>query len=48
MTPDDLFFMLLGAGMSFVGAVAVAVILRWRANAGSFWGQLTKGRDDAD
>ncbi|MBS0966237.1 hypothetical protein JK165_09075 [Acetobacter okinawensis] len=48
MTPDNEFFMLLGGGAVGLGTILLALIWRWRASAGSFWGQLTKGQDDAD
>lgn len=48
MTPDFECGAIAGGAFVGLGAVVLAVALRWRANASSFWGQLTKGQDDAD
>ncbi|MCP1241356.1 hypothetical protein GOB86_09475 [Acetobacter lambici] len=48
MTPDNEFFAIAGGAFVGLGMVLLALIWRWRASAGSFWGQLTKGQDDAD
>lgn len=48
MTPDNEFFMLLGGGIVGLGTLLLALIWRWRASVGSLWGQIIKGRDDAN
>ncbi|MFT8890812.1 MAG: hypothetical protein ABF888_03125 [Acetobacter papayae] len=44
MTPDHLFFMMLGAAISSAGSIALALVMHWRASRGGFWAQAT--RDD--
>lgn len=39
---------IVGGAFVGLGTILLALIWRWRASAGSFWGQLTKGQDDAD
>lgn len=39
---------IVGGAIVGLGAILLAVVMRWRASAGSFWGQLTKGSDDED
>jgi hypothetical protein len=48
VTPDNEFFAIAGGAFVGLGTLLLALIWRWRASAGSFWGQLTKGQDDAD
>ncbi|MCP1243578.1 hypothetical protein [Acetobacter lambici] len=48
MTPDNEFFAIAGGAFVGLGMVLLAAVWRWRASVGNFWGQLTKGQDDAD
>ncbi len=48
MTPDFECGAIAGGAFVGLGMVLLALIWRWRASAGSFWGQLTRGQDDAD
>jgi hypothetical protein len=48
VTPDNEFFAIAGGAFVGLGTLLLALIWRWRASVGSFWGQLTKGQDDAD
>lgn len=44
MTPDHLFFMMLGAATSSAASILLALFWRWRATRGGFWAQAL--RDD--
>lgn len=44
MTPDFECGLIVGGGAVSLASVLLAALMRWRANAASFWGQAT--RDD--
>lgn len=48
MTPDFECGAIAGGAFVGLGTLLLALIWRRRASVGSFWGQLTKGQDDAD